>query len=89
MKCKLCGFKFWSGTLRIRGHFLKVKGRGVGFCSAEESKLRPAVAELRNLSRRARQSRSMGHRSASWTQQARELKRRSEKEECRNDEETE
>ena len=49
MKCKLCGFKFCGGTHRIRGHFLKFKGRGVGFCSAEESKLRPAAAELRKV----------------------------------------
>ena len=49
LKCKLCGFKFCGETHRIRGHFLKVKGCGVGFCSAEESKLRPAAAELRKV----------------------------------------
>ena len=37
------------GAPRIRAHFLKISGRGVAPCDAEESKLKPAVAALKKI----------------------------------------
>ena len=46
-KCRLCGVVFTGGASRIMGHMLKISGRSVGNCTAEESKLRAELEQLR------------------------------------------
>ena len=40
VKCKLCSKEWSRGAPRIRAHCLKISGRGVAPCDAEESNLR-------------------------------------------------
>ena len=49
VKCRLCNKVFWGGASRTRAHILKIGGRGVGPCEAEESKLQPAQDVLRKV----------------------------------------
>ena len=66
LKCKLCNKKFRARASRIRGHFLKIVGRGVASYEAEDSKLKPG-GSLEQLKSKARRRVCIKHRSINWT----------------------
>ena len=49
-----CHHKFYGGVWRIRQHFLRGLGSGVGGCEAPPGKLRPVVKVLERLAQESK-----------------------------------
>ena len=89
----ICNKEFCRRASHIRGHLLKIIGRGMASCGAEDSKLKPVVAALSKVEKQRKEKsvheaekRQLDKKSAAAAPQEQQEIENSEEEECWSDE---